>query len=358
MGRLTELPKPSPDKNLYDSIRKKGLTTYPERESNYQQYQASARSAILDYQPIMLDVENVSRCNYRCTMCQMSEWPGGKRAEDMQLNDFKNLLDTQHGLVEIKLQGVGEPLLGKEDYFAMIRYARSKHLWVRSSTNASLLHLNENFKKLIDSDICEIQVSMDGTREETYQAIRAGGQFAKVSENCIQLNKYCQQVNHQRTRMWVVVQEANFGELEEFPALAARLGFKRLTLSLDLNDWGQDHWRERNDRIDTHNRFSMEAAEKLVTVGNKLGVEVTFWFIDEKFDLSTPDKLCPWPFQRAYISSDMRVVPCCMMANPEVMDLGDAREFDQAWNGTEMMEFRQMHLNGNIPRVCQTCYME
>jgi hypothetical protein len=35
----------------------------------------AAANALVDYYPIKLDIENVSRCNFRCTMCAVSDWP-------------------------------------------------------------------------------------------------------------------------------------------------------------------------------------------------------------------------------------------------------------------------------------------
>jgi hypothetical protein len=32
------------------------------------------------------------------------------------------------------------------------------------------------------------------------------------------------------------------------------------------------------------------------------------------------------PFERAYISSDQRVVPCCFIGNPDVAEIGTAPE--------------------------------
>jgi len=63
-----------------------------------------------------------------------------------------------------------------------------------------------------------------------------------------------------------------------------------------------------------------------------------------------------WPFERAYISSDMRVVPCCIIGNPEVSDLGDAQEFDKVWTNEAMEQFRRDHLEGRIPTECRSCY--
>lgn len=353
--RINTLPRPFRDTDLYKSNLEAGFAMFPQRRENYLRYQAAKRGEIIDYLPIILDIENVSRCNYHCTMCQVSDWEGYKRADDMYFEDYKTLIDSQYGLTEIKLQGMGEPLLGK-CYFEMIEYARSKYIWVRSTTNASILHTNENYKRIIDSDICELQVSIDGTNKETYEKIRRGGRFERVVKNCQLLNEYGREMNRKRTRMWSVIQAANFHEIEQFPACAAELGFERLTLSLDLNDWGQDKWREVNDKVDMHRKFDLSMAPVLIDLGKKLGVEVTFWFLDEKYETSDLTKLCPWPFERAYISSDMRIVPCCMVATPDIYELGDAYHLLAEWNGEQVKDFRKAHLSGNIPNICKSCY--
>jgi len=355
VDRMRSLPRPRPEPEFYAATLEEGFRRFPARRENYARYRAAARGELVDYLPVRLDVENVSRCNFHCTMCQVSDWPGYQRAGDMSLEDYRALLDAQEGVVEIKLQGMGEPLLGA-CYAEMVAYARQRAIWVRSTTNGSLLHLQDNYKRVIDADICELQVSIDGATPQTYEAIRRGGRFAKVTENCLLLNRYCSQAGRRRTRMWAVAQAANFRELERFPALAASLGFDRLTFSLDLNDWGQTAWRQRNDPQDIHGRVDAALAEHLAGLGRAQGVEVTFWFIDEKYDPAETTKLCPWPFERVYVSSDMRIVPCCMIANPEVVDLGDARTLREAWNGDRMAAFRRAHLRGEIPDVCRSCY--
>lgn len=357
MDRLTALPRPRPDPAFYQANLEAGFQAFPQRRDNYLKYQAAKRGAVVDYLPVRLDIENVSRCNYHCTMCQVSDWPGYKRAEDMSLDDYRALLDSQYGLIEIKLQGMGEPLLGS-CYADMIAYARGRCLWVRSTTNGSLLHLHEHYKRVIDADLCELQVSIDGATNATYEKIRRGGRFERVLENCRLLNDYARRVNRRRTRMWTVVQQDNFDELEQFPDVAAEAGFDRLTFSLDLNDWGQDRWRALNDQVDVHRRVDVALAQRLIDLGARRGVEVTYWFIDHKYDVDDPSHLCQWPFERAYISSDMRVVPCCMIANPQIVDLGDARDLTSTWNQKKMAAFRTLHLNGAIPKVCQSCYKQ
>ena len=79
----------------------------------------------------------------------------------MCLHEFQSLIDEQTGLVEIKLNGLGEALMQGDDYFEMIRYARARRIWVRMTTNASLLHVDGNYRKLIDSGVNEIDISVE-----------------------------------------------------------------------------------------------------------------------------------------------------------------------------------------------------
>jgi len=351
------LPKPYPDSELYDSVLNAGFEKYPKRYENYLKWQKSSRSIDVDYLPIKMDIENVSRCNFHCTMCSVSDWPKYTRARDMTFEEYMHLIDEQYGLIEIKLQGLGEPLMGK-CYFEMIQYARKNHIWVRTVTNASLLHIKENYKNLIDSDVSELLVSIDGATKKTFEKIRRGSNFEKVKENCITLNHYAENINKKRTRMWTLVQRDNFHELEDMVILSAKLGFERMTFSLDVENqaWSEEN-REKIKDYNKRSNFNMEYGLELVELGKNEGVEVTFWLTNEKFESIDPSKLCPWPFERALISSDMRIVPCCMIANPEIYELGDSNKLLELWNGKTYQEFRKNHINGNIPDICCDCYL-
>ena len=102
---LRTLPQPEPMPNIaaYERELKLCLAADPRRKENYERYLASRRKgANVDFLPTRIDVEPVSRCNFRCSMCQVSGWEKGRRARDMDINEFKQLLDDQHGLVEVK----------------------------------------------------------------------------------------------------------------------------------------------------------------------------------------------------------------------------------------------------------------
>jgi pyrroloquinoline quinone biosynthesis protein E len=353
IGALRALPQPEPVPNLQAYL--------DERRSNYERYlAASRRSADVDYLPVKLDIENVSRCNFRCTMCVVSDWHKGQRADDMCLTDFKRLLDEQYGLVEIKLQGIGEPLMQREDFFEMIRYAREQSIWVRTTTNASLLHLSDNYRRLIDTGVNEVQISIDGASKEVFERIRRGSVFDRVVANCKLINAYCEERGVVRCKMWTVVQKDNRHELLDRVTLAKDMGFRTMVFALNLSDWAQQDWAERNQTVSVEEEFDPDFGRELVRCGEELGITVRFWVNQEKYSTASPERLCPWPFERAYVASDMRVVPCCHIGNPDVHQIGDPLDggtgFSGVWTSEAYSAFRQSHLEGKIPDVCRSCY--
>lgn len=357
---MIDLPKPEPSAGIaaYELERVACLALDERKRENYALYQAArrSRSAEVDYLPVKLDIENVSRCNFACTMCAVSTWPHRKRAEDMTVEQFKALIDEQYGLVEIKLNGLGEALMQGPDYFEMIRYARERRIWVRMTTNASLLGTDDNYKKLVDSGVNEIDISIDGASAAVYEKIRVGGKFRIVTRNCKQLNDYTAKLGIVRTKMWTLVQAENHRYLLSIVDLAAELGFKHSVFSLQLHGWGDDALEQRNRTEASVARPGDKYLKDMIQYGKHLGVRVAFWDVNEKFETTAPEKLCPWPFERAVVTSDLRTVPCCMIGNPDAFELGSGKPFGEVWQGPEYVAFRQAHLDGCIPDVCKGCY--
>jgi len=152
------------------------------------------------------------------------------------------------------------------------------------------------------------------------------------------------------------VQRGNQHQLEDLVRLAHEAGFTNQVFSLELTNWGLDKWSEKNALINVEDSLDLDRLHALADLGKGLGVKVWFWNITEKYSTSSPEKLCPWPFERAFVSSDSRTVPCCIIGNPDAYELGRGKRFLEVWNSDEYAAFRQAHLDGNIPKVCQFCY--
>ncbi len=185
-----------------------------------------------------------------------------------------------------------------------------------------------------------------------------GSSFERVVENSTLLNRYAEEKGEQwRTSCWMLVQKENQHEVEQLLELAARMKFTRLTYSVAINGWGSDKWERVNAEKEVQNFMTEERAARLIERGKKFGIEVTFWDVSEKFIWTEKkDRICAWLFSRAFISSDMKIVPCCGIANSDTFCMGDARKFMEEWNNDVYKRMRERHLEGNIPKICRNCY--
>lgn len=350
------LPRPEPAAGMaaYRAELDARLREHPDCAENWQLYlRANHGAASVDYLPIKLDVENASRCNFACAMCAVSTWPKRQRAQDMTLEAFRTLIDEQYGLVEIKLNGLGEAMMQAEPWYEMIEYARARRIWVRVTTNGSLLHINQNTARLVRSGVNEIDLSIDGADRATYERIRIGGKFDQVIANAASLNTALLAEGRPTAKMWTLVQRENADDLPQFVWLAAELGFRHLVFSTQLHGWGDDVLATRNAGEEVG--VGDEDARLLVALGARKGVRVAFWDVSEKFE-PEDGKRCPWPFSRAVVTSDLRTVPCCMIGNPDAFEIGKGKTFMENWTGDEYRAFREAHLTGAIPEVCRACY--
>ena len=352
------LPRPHANDAEYKRILESRLRRFPECKANWEKYQAGRGhcAETVDWLPVKMDYEVSATCNFRCTMCLMSEIYDHQRPM-MTYEQFRESFESQPGLVEVKLQGVGEPLLNK-DFFKMAELCVASDVWARTTTNASLLHLEDNYKRIIDCGLGEIQVSVDGATAETYEHIRRGGQFVRVVENITKMNSYAHEKGEAwRTSCWMLVQQENRHEVEQMVELAAQMKFTRLVFSIAIGAWGKDNWEEINAGKEVKEGFTTDFAYKLIERGKELGVEVTFWDGKDKYEYTEKrDKLCSWLWSRAYIGGNMDIVPCCVIGDSETCKLGEDKDFSRDWNGSAYRKMRRAHITGDIPKMCRNCY--
>lgn len=346
----TRLVVPKPDQFTYRMMNYRGFVRFPERLKNYILARNESRTEECLSLPFMMDVEPVSRCNFRCIMCANVKREG-KPKPDLSLADFKRFMDLNPQFVEVKIQGVGEPLLNRE-LFGMIEYATARDTWVRTTVNGSLLHVDDNYKRLVDSGIGEVQTSFDGATGEVFEMIRTGADFDQIVKNLTALNAYVATKDRDYTRMWVLLQSNNRHQLLDFIRMAARMGFRRMTYSVVLTGWG-----EENSFSDLKvGPFSEEEEERILALAAQEGVDVSVWNCTDRFRIGSPETLCQVPFARAFIGSDLRILPCGTIGHYDDINFGHALNFRENWNAPTYKAFRRAHLDGRIPSFCRECY--
>ena len=127
--------------------------------------------------PYTLAIDPCNLCNFRCKFCAMqsSNEPRNYQKQMMPLSLFKKIMDDlsrfPDKLKVLRINGQGEPLLN-EDIIEMIRYAKAKGVadFIETITNGSRLNPEFN-KKLVESGIDRIRISVEAVDEEGYQEI-------------------------------------------------------------------------------------------------------------------------------------------------------------------------------------------
>lgn len=364
---LSGLPKPAPAAGVayYEKIRQERLSVSLEARENWALYEKWIASGCLYIDPQLLPIKGyispISQCNFRCTMCAVSDFPRGKRAENMTVSRFVERLDQMPTILELSPTGLSEILMmPQEDLIAMLGEARRRMLWVQLVTNGSLLHQREWIPKLLDLDLNEIVISLDATSSDLFQRIRRGSNFQTVVKNVHLISEAARlRGTENRLKVQFTMQQANADEITNIVPFVADLGIRSLAVSVDVFDWGSQRWRER--RRDLQARFSYESLESAINQGESLGVRVGVVTVNEKFSAAgDPRNRCRWPFVGTVISSDDRFAPCCHIYNPDHFEIkhraGAGASVTEVWRSEEYMKFRAAHLEGIVPDACRSCY--
>ncbi len=364
-GEMLPLTLPSAGVDFYEQRIAERLSYSSVTKANYAKYlswkSSNDPSIKIDFTPVGGVICPSSRCNFKCTMCAISDFEDGKRCEDMSLELFQKRLDDLSGLVSISLTGLSELFLLHNTLEPMLRLCLERKIWTNIATNGSLLHQRNWFERLVDINLDEIVVSIDGVTKETFESIRIKSNFERVRDNAINLNGAFDRagVFPHRTKMHTVLQTKNLHELFDFVPFASELGFRAISLGTEAFDWGSSIWRNKNSQ--DSQIISYEEMWKLVDQGKKYGVTVGFVEITQRYTAERKiSSLCSWPYSKIFISSDDRVVPCCHISNPDHFEIGkglsDVISASDSWFSDEYQNFRDLHTAGNIPDACSSCY--
>jgi len=289
--------------------------------------QASCLEIETDY-PLQLDIELNDSCNLKCPMCPLSVETNENKGREtwFKFEKFKEIIEegVLHGLKALKLNYLNEPLI-REDIFDFIAYAKKAGVCdVYLSTNGVLLTESAG-KKLIESGLDRIQISIDAFEEETYDEIRPGSDFFKViknTETLIRLREDCGskfpliRVNFVRT-------ELNEAELEKFI----------------------DYWYPKVDMI------GIQEMIKPTISSRDLRSETTKKKWESGFS-------CSFPYKLLTINCEGDILPCCTFY-AEKMKLGNIAtdSIYEVWRSKPMKALRELHRHKKYfeNEICKAC---
>jgi MoaA/NifB/PqqE/SkfB family radical SAM enzyme len=322
--------------------------------------------------PKFLQVEPVGQCNLRCQMCPIQfrqDGPPYGPLAFMEFDTFTRLLDEFPGLEELQLQGLGEPMMHPR-FFEMVEAAAGRGIRVGTNTNATLLNARRA-EGCVTSGLGEIHISIDGATAETYERIRVRARFDRVIANVEGLVAARRRLasGTPRIRMVVVVMRQNLHELSDLVRLARRLEIDTVFVQHLCHDFGESslpaHYRPMRGFVDAETLVGADPARiehsfnEARRVASELGVDLRLPRTQPRsHPPGTPGRSrCNWPWRGAYVSYQGLAMPCCMVATPDRIQLGNMAELgaEAVWNGEAYRAFRDALSSESPPEVCRSC---
>ena len=287
--------------------------------------------------PHTLSVEPATLCNLSCPECPVGNntlaRPGGVMADEI----FFGIVDQFHRkLLHLILYFQGEPFLDP-GLFEKIRFARSRNIYVSTSTNGHFLN-RQNIDGILSSGLDRLIISLDGATQETYQKYRVGGDFDRVVQGIRQLVKSRDAGRYGRP--FIILQflmfRHNLHERDNMKKLTKELGVDRLEFKTaqfyDLS--------LKNTLIPEDPAFSRYRKE-----GGRYVL---------RYDLKNR---CPRLWTTAVITWDGKMVPCCFDKNAEYV-MGDLKKTPARaiWLSEPYNRFRERILTGRSEvEMCRNC---
>lgn len=161
--------------------------------------------------PYFCAVSIVFKCMLRCRMCRIWE---NNVVDELSIESWKGVIDDLAGFMDenrtINFAG-GEPLL-KDGLIELIEYSNKKGFKPAICTNAWLID-EEMAKRLVDSGLDIVAISLDSLNEKTHDYLRgAEGSYKRAMDAIGYLNKYNKD-NKIRVHVQPIISEVNIEDL-------------------------------------------------------------------------------------------------------------------------------------------------
>ena len=288
--------------------------------------------------PVSLSIEPTTACGLSCPECPSGLEQFTRPRGMMAMKDFSKIIDqTGKRLIYLTLYFQGEPILNP-DIFSMVNYAHQKGIYTATSTNGQDLS-DANARRLVESGLDRLIVSMDGTDQETYERYRRGGDLETVRRGVENIVRWKKELKY--STPYVIIQflvfRFNEHQIPAMKKLRKELGADKLQLkSAQVYNFEKD-----TELIPDHPKYSRYVRGA-----------------DGSWKLKKPIRnRCFRMWSGAVVTWDGRVVPCCFDKDADhQMGSMENLTFQEIWKGKEYREFRSQILeNRSRIGICRNC---
>jgi MoaA/NifB/PqqE/SkfB family radical SAM enzyme len=263
--------------------------------------------------PEIVQIEATNICNAKCVFCPRDDMH--RRQGIMSLELFKKIVDecAELGITHVRMHNYGEAFVDRK-LVEKVRYAKQKGIQeVGMISNGSLI-TEPIARGMIDAGLDAINISVDASGKEVFEATRIGLKYDKVIANIERLLRLRGESGKRRPKLI--------------------LSFVRQNNSVDEQAF-IEHWKSIADKI------------HVTDLHNWAGT------LNKESDVNFP---CYRPWLTFTVLWDGRVSLCCADFDGTTI-LGDlnTHTITEIWNAEPYRNARRQHLESGGPDVCRAC---
>ena len=263
--------------------------------------------------PEIVQIESTNICNAKCVFCPRDEMQ--RRQGIMTVELFRKIVDecADLGITHIRMHNYGEAFMDRK-LVEKVRYAKQKGIReVGMISNGSLI-TEPVARGMIDAGLDAINISVDASGKEVFEATRIGLKYDKVIANIERLLRLRTESGKRRPKLI--------------------LSFVRQNNSADEAAF-IEHWRSIADKI------------HVTDLHNWAGT------LNTESDVNYP---CYRPWLTFTVLWDGRVSLCCADFDGKTI-LGNlnTQTIAEVWNAEPYRNVRREHLESGGPDVCRAC---
>jgi radical SAM protein with 4Fe4S-binding SPASM domain len=319
---------------LKDNLYPKFGERFNKYRDNYLKYLKSEKTNFVTDYPLMVIMELVNRCNLECTMCpqeyrndiDLVRWDD--QALDKIFKQFK-----ANNLESISFS-VSEPLLFKNFFEVIKRCHEANIMDIFLFTNGTLLN-ESTAKKILDSGITRLFISLDAASESTYDKIRipVGKEQLKKSRLTM-LEKQIKNFIHLRDNVYK----------QQLPIV--RTSFVKMQSNEDEVENFIKKWTGIVDAIEIQDEFPISTYEKVNALIES----------DQPIKYELEEYNCNEPWGQITIYSNGDVTPCCNLLGKKTA-IGNVFKdpLKNIWLGEKAKELRDGFIKNKPNKVCKVC---
>jgi radical SAM protein with 4Fe4S-binding SPASM domain len=263
--------------------------------------------------PEIVQIEATNICNAKCVFCPRDEMH--RRQGIMSLELFKKVVDecAELGITHVRMHNYGEAFIDRK-LVEKVRYAKQKGIReVGMISNGSLIS-EPVARGMIEAGLDAINISVDASGKEVFEATRIGLKYDKVISNIERLLRLRAESGKRRPKLI--------------------LSFVRQNNSVDEQAF-IEHWRTIADKV------------HVTDLHNWAGT------LNRESDVNYP---CYRPWLTFTVLWDGRVSLCCADFDGKTI-LGNlnTHTIAEIWNADAYREVRRQHLESGGPDICRAC---